>query len=224
MSWWPFQKKNRVRKRDFILDFLQKASKPIPGTRAISRLEFVVLDTETSGFNFNKDQVLSFGAVKIKADSICVASSVEWYPKVEIKGEKAATIHGLVQTQNQLEPEDFLQKLLAYFGDGILVGHHVGFDLEMLLRIGREFGLEAFPNAVIDTKFLALRLEHGPRADFNQIKPEEYSLDQVCIRFGISLDDRHTAAGDAFLTAQLLIKLLALAKRKGILTYQDLMR
>lgn len=224
MSWWHFWKKDQVRKRDFVLDFIQKASKPIPGLREISQLEFVVFDTETSGLNIKKDQVLSFGAVKVKSQSILVSSSVEWYPKVDVTGEKAATIHGLIQTQNQLESEVFFQKLVAYLGGGILVGHHVGFDLQMLLQIGAEFGLESFPNAVIDTKYLALRLEQGPQADIRHFKPEEYSLDQVCTRYGIPLDDRHTAAGDAFLTAQLLIKLLALAKKKGILTFAELMR
>ncbi|WP_297336652.1 3'-5' exonuclease [Algoriphagus sp.] len=224
MSWWPFGRKNTAELADFVRKYLESNRISIPNIREISRLNFVVLDTETSGWNTNKDEVLSFGAVKIQNQSILISSSVEWYPQVDMKGEKAATIHGLVQTQNQLEPGLFFQKVLAYLGDGIIVGHHVGFDLEMLLRIGRKFGLDAFPNPVIDTKILTLRLEHGPRADFNHFKPEAYQLDQVCARFGIRLEDRHTAAGDAFLTAQLLLKLLALAQKKGIRTYQDLMR
>jgi DNA polymerase-3 subunit epsilon len=51
-----------------------------------------------------------------------------------------------------------------------------------------------------------------------------YSLDELCIRYGIEMDDRHTAAGDAFLTAQLFLKLLKLAEKKGIRNFKDLLR
>jgi DNA polymerase-3 subunit epsilon len=71
---------------------------------------------------------------------------------------------------------------------------------------------------------LAIRLEHGPHADRTQIKREDYTLDALCARYGIIPEDRHTAAGDAFLTAQVLLKLLALAKQKGIKDFGQLMR
>lgn len=224
MSWWPFKKKARFQKQEFVSDFVKNASKPIPGQRAISQLEFVVLDTETSGLNSQKDQILSFGAVKIIRKSIVISSAVEWYPEIEVKGERAATIHGLVKTSNQLEHSIFMKKITDYLGGAILVGHHVGFDLEMLLQLGRRFGLDTFPNSVIDTQNFALRLEQGPQADFGQFRPEEYSLDRVCERYNIPLEDRHTASGDAFLTAQLFLKLLQLAQKKGINTYQELIR
>ena len=41
------------------------------------------------------------------------------------------------------------------------------------------------------------------------------SLDGLCERFGILPYDRHTAPGDAFLTAQVLLRLMRLAGRSG---------
>lgn len=223
MSWWEFWKPSQERK-DFVQEFLRTQSLGIPGVRPIDQLEFTVLDTETSGLDPGKDSILSFGGVKISKMSIQISTAVEWYPKSERSGSKTAAIHGLVGIADAISVEDFLRKLLPYLGNSIIVGHHIGFDLEMILRQLRSFGLAELPNPVIDTMHLAVRLEHGPQADWNRISREAYSLDQLCTRYGIETEDRHTAAGDAFLTAQLLLKLLRSADKKGIRTFRDLIR
>jgi len=41
-----------------------------------------------------------------------------------------------------------------------------------------------------------------------------YSLDQLCNTFHITMHDRHTASGDAYLTAVLFLKFAALLKKK----------
>ena len=94
----------------------------------------------------------------------------------------------------------------------------------MIQKACHPFGLEKIPNPMIDTMSLAIRLEHGPHADRNQVNPEHYGLDALCDRYGILAEDRHTAAGDAFLTAQLFLKLLKLAASKGIQNYGELIR
>ena len=44
----------------------------------------------------------------------------------------------------------------------------------------------------------------------------KFDLDTLCAGFGIVAHDRHTAAGDAFLTAQIFLSLLALAHKHGL--------
>ncbi len=221
MSWWQFWKPKRER-LDFVREFLAENEAVISGIRSIERLNFTVLDTETSGLDTTKDSILSFGAVKISESKIQVPSAVEWYPAAKDHGGKTAPIHGLVGIPNQISTEEFARLLLKYLGNSILVGHHVGFDLEMMVKLIRPFGVEKLPNPVIDTLNLAIRLEHGPQADRNRIQLESYSLDALCSRYGIETDDRHTAAGDAFLTAQLLLKLLKKCHQKGIRDFKNL--
>ncbi|WP_111669209.1 3'-5' exonuclease [Algoriphagus litoralis] len=223
MSWWEFWKPKKER-LDFVRDFLAGNETPIPGIRSISQLKFTVLDTETTGLDPAKDSILSFGAVKVESMKIQVPTAVEWYPKSGIIPGKAAQIHGLIDIIDQISEEEFVKLLLPYLGDSVLVGHHIGFDLEMIGKIVRPFGIAQMPNPVIDTLNFAVRLEHGPQADLSRIPMGAYSLDELCIRFGIELEDRHTAAGDAFLTAQLFLKLLRLAEKKGIRTYKELLR
>ncbi|WP_332913221.1 3'-5' exonuclease [Algoriphagus boritolerans] len=178
--------------------FLEVNQDPIPSIRTISQLKFTVLDTETTGLEPAKDSILSFGAVKISDLKIQISTAVEWYPKSAHSIGKAAQIHGLVGISNQISIEEFIKKVLSYLGNSIIVGHHIGFDLEMIGKLLKPFGLEQLPNPMIDTLDLAIRLEHGPRADQRRISMGAYSLDELCKRYGIDRDDRHTAGGDAF--------------------------
>lgn len=223
MSWINWFKSSKPRAA-FLEEYVAANAEKIPGIRPIDQLTFVILDTETTGFDPNSDHVLSFGGIKIKKNILQIADSVEWYPKTDRQPNATATVHGILQQRNQLELKEFAVKLVDFLGNGILVGHHVGFDLSMLAQILKPFGLSNFLNPVIDTMQFAIRLDYGPLADLSQIAKEPYSLDQLCTRFGIQLDDRHTAAGDAFLTAQLFLKMLKEAEKKGIRTCSDLFR
>ena len=42
-----------------------------------------------------------------------------------------------------------------------------------------------------------------------------FSLDALCEMFGVTPHDRHTAGGDAFLTAHIFLRLLRAAKTAG---------
>lgn len=223
MSWWHFGQK-KVKKADFVEYFLFKNQKQIPTIRSLEHLEFTVFDTETTGLSVKEDYILSFGAVKIRNQRILIETVLELYPNSPESGKRTAAIHGLVKRENQIQIEEFATQSLEYFGNSILVAHHIGFDSEMITKACRPFGLEKLPNPMIDTMTLAIRLELGPHADRSQIHPEDYGLDALCNRYNILTEDRHTAAGDAFLTAQLLLKLLKMAHAKGIENFGQLIR
>lgn len=223
MSWWNFGQKN-IKKADFVEDFILLNQKRIPTIRSIDQLEFTVFDTETTGLSIQDDYILSLGAVKIRNERILIETVVELYPNSSKSGGNTAVIHGLIQRKNQIPIREFAAQSLKYFGNSILVAHHIGFDAEMMQKACNPFGLERLPNPMIDTMTLAIRLELGPHADRSQIQPEDYGLDALCKRYQIITEDRHTAAGDAFLTAQLLLKLLKMAKAKGIENFGQLIR
>jgi DNA polymerase-3 subunit epsilon len=217
---WP----KDIPKAEFVKSYEELFQKKIPQLRPIFQLNFTVLDTETTGLDPKKDYILSFGAVKLQQFAIKINSSREDYLNVPVQNPKTIQVHEIIRSKNPKSLKEFAQDLLEYISADILVGHHVGFDLAMLEKSLRPFGLKKLLNPVVDTQYLAMRLEKGPHFDSAMGKPGEYSLDALCERYQISLDDRHTAAGDAFLTAQLLMKLLKLAEKKGIKDYGALMR
>ncbi|EAZ82176.1 3'-5' exonuclease [Algoriphagus machipongonensis] len=221
MSWWPFDNKT-PNQQPFVKDYLTKVNVSIPEIRSLDQLSFVVLDTETTGLNPSVDHILSFGAVKIEDQMIQISTGVEWYLKSSKKDFKTIPVHGLIGNEEAVPLEQFAKRVLEYFENNILVGHHLGFDLEMLEKALKPFGLDKIQNKCIDTMSLAIRLDHGLMADRNYIDFKDYSLDSLCQRYDIKTDDRHTAGGDAFLTANLLLKLLKAAQKKGIMNWGTL--
>lgn len=212
------------KKAEFVMTYEAGFSNKIPASRGLGLLPFVVLDTETTGLTPKSDYILSFGAVKLKGFQITMEDTMECYLQTPRRSREAIEVHEILRPGELMTLEDFAERFLAYIGTSIIVGHHVGFDLEMLTKALKPFGFRKFLNPVLDTHSLAVRLEKGPHYDTSMGKPGEYTLDSLCERYQISLDDRHTAAGDAYLTAQLLMKLLKLAEKKGIGSYGKLIR
>ncbi|WP_291781925.1 3'-5' exonuclease [Cecembia sp.] len=224
MGFFDFLRPKPIPKATFVTAYEGLFEKKIPAVRPISQLNFVVLDTETTGLNPKMDYIISFGGIKLSHFSIPVRNCKEMYLKVPIKNAEAIQVHELIRTKDPVALRDFAREFLEFIGPHILVGHHVGFDLAMLEKALRPFGLKKLQNAVLDTQYFAMRLEKGIQYDPSMGKPGEFTLDSLCERYGITLDDRHTAAGDAFLTAQLLMKLLKLAEKKGIKDFGSLFR
>nr|MBI1230458.1 3'-5' exonuclease [Cytophagales bacterium] len=223
MAWWSRFIKPEVSAKDFVLDYERRVALKLPNQRKISDITFLVLDTETTGVDVKRDFILSFGAIKLKGNSILISSSKEHYLKSKRLARETIKVHGIVPNKETISREELIRVFLDEAGNLPIVGHHIGFDLAMLEKAGRSFGLKKIKNPVIDTLELGIRLEIGKHADPNRVNYADYSLDNMCLRYGIFPDDRHTAAGDAFLTAQLFIKLLKKARDLGIRTFGELM-
>jgi DNA polymerase-3 subunit epsilon len=69
-------------------------------------------------------------------------------------------------------------------------------------------------NRSLDTMDLTLHLERdGAFAGRPPIR--HFTLDALCTMFGVIPHDRHTATGDAFITAQVFLRLLRLSAKTG---------
>lgn len=223
MEWKSIFGLRPLPKPAYIKAYEQTLLKKIPKGKPIRELEFLVFDTETTGLEVKKDYVLSYGAVIVSNNSIRISESKEFYLRPKKRSKEAVKVHGLVQERPYISREKLIRSFLADAANRIIVGHHLGFDLAMLEKVGYQLGLKKIRQPGLDTYDLAVRMEVGKFYNPHTIASQDYSLDKLCERYGISLDDRHTAAGDALLTAQLLIKLLKVADKKGIKTFGELM-
>jgi DNA polymerase-3 subunit epsilon len=224
MGFFDFFLKDKILKSAFVQEYEALFDIKIPSVRPIPQLNFVVIDTETTGLNPRKDFIISFGGIKVRNYRMDLQSSKELYLDTPVRNPESIKVHEIIYPLKNIPLKDFGKEVLDYISSDIIVGHHIGFDLMMLEKALKDFGLKKLQNHVLDTQHLAIRLEKGPHYDLSMAKPGEYSLDNLCERYGIALDDRHTAAGDAFLTAQLLMKLLKAAEKKGINDFGSLFR
>ena len=194
--------------------------------RPIEEVSFVVLDTETTGLDLKNDQLISLGAIKVLGRAIRVNESLEFlfpYSNANNLGSDHIAIHEITPQVSQREGtslEGGLLTLLQFIGESVLIGHHVDFDLAMINRyLNAGFGI-SLHNKSLDTVQLAERFYYGSSTR-NQT---HYTLDVLCNEFNISLNDRHSAAGDAFITALLFLKLVNSAKQRGVHTIGSLLK
>jgi DNA polymerase-3 subunit epsilon len=176
-------------------------------------VRFVVLDCETTGLDPARDRIVSIGAVAVGEAQILLADGFEALLRVS-HNTAATLVHGITraETLDALGEREALLRFLDYLRDGVIVGHHINHDLAMLnAACERQFGIR-LNNRHLDTMGLTLHLQNdGAFADLPPIRG--FSLDSLCERFGVVPYDRHTAPGDAFLTAQVFLRLLRYARR-----------
>ena len=181
----------------------------------VERVRFVVLDSETTGLDPRTDRLITIGAVTVEADQILLGDLFEEMIKVAYNSS-AVTVHGITrdEAKDGLDEPDAVAAFLEYLRDGVIVGHHIGHDVEMLNRAcERHFGMK-LRNHSLDTMDLALHLKD------DGVLPEAaemggFTLDALCALFEIEPWDRHTAGGDAFITALVFLRLLRLARKAG---------
>jgi DNA polymerase-3 subunit epsilon len=186
-----------------------------PDEAPLETVRFVVLDSETTGLNPATDRLITIGAVAVRGNEICLDDAFAALLKVE-RNTEAVTVHGITRDQSRFGVDEpvALERFLDYLRDGVIVGHHIGHDVATFdAALGRYWGVRLL-NRNLDTMDLTLHLERaGAFAGRPRIR--HFTLDALCQMFGVIPHDRHTASGDAFITAQVFQRLLRLAPRFG---------
>lgn len=198
-----------------------------PKSATFDDLRLVVLDTETTGLNPRKDSLLTIGAVAVQHGTIQVADSLELTIKSTKNPDKETIpIHGILPNdiEEGTEEQYALGRFLHYLKADVIVAHHTYFDTTMINRAIRQYAPPfELQNWQLDTAHLAHRIDYSLTTP-NIIDHRKYTLDALCDRFDIDMHDRHTASGDAFITAQLLLKLAKILAGRGVHTLGDLLR
>ncbi|MEM6685199.1 MAG: 3'-5' exonuclease [Bacteroidota bacterium] len=185
----------------------------------LEAIRFVVFDTETTGLDTKKDRILSIGCIAILELKIKVADQLETYVEQDIFNRETVKIHGLLKEGKHTKIQEFeaIQQFLAYIKNAVLVAHHAAFDVAMINNALQRHGLPKLKNKVLDTGhvFQKTKLDNSKT---------HVSLDELSERFHIQMHDRHTASGDAYITALLFLKLVSKLTAKQQVQLKDLLR
>ncbi|CAL66870.1 3'-5' exonuclease [Christiangramia forsetii] len=203
----------------FWQNYAQSFEEKLP--EEVSDIRFIVFDTETTGFNYDEDRVLSIGAVRIENNSIEISDNFEVFLEQKKFNPETVKIHGIIQNEKfeKLSELEALKKFLSYIQNSVLVAHHAGFDMKMINKALSRNGLPKLKNKVLDTSILYKKT----RIATNFIDRDKiYSLDEIAEAYNIDLIDRHTASGDAYITALIFMKLLSRLKKNKDSTLKDI--
>ncbi len=194
-------------------------------------VRFVSLDCETTGTDAERDRIITIGAIAVTGGEILLEDQFESLLHIS-HNTSAVVVHGITAEEAAREgvsEDEALRGFLDYLGNGVIVGHHIGFDVEVIQHAcQRQFGID-LTNRWIDTMEVTLHLEDAgvfeamAAATGHTVSPfRDFSLDGLCRQFHIDPHDRHTATGDAFITAQIFLKLLKLSDHQGRTTLGQL--
>ena len=163
---------------------------------------YVVFDCETTGLDHKSDRILSIGAVAIQHNEIIVNDYLEVFLHQEVFKAETVLIHGILREgkEEKIVEAEAVIRFLEFVKDATLVGHHVDFDIEMINQSLARLDLGKLKNQSMDTDIMYQKLKYLPYE-------QHTSLDELCTIYKIKKSDRHTASGDAFITALLFLKL-----------------
>jgi DNA polymerase-3 subunit epsilon len=186
--------------------------------RAFADCRFVVVDVETTGTSHGSgDRVTEVAAVVLEAGEITDGFQTLVNPQrlippriTALTGISNAMVAGAPAFAEVADP------LAAVLRDRTFVAHNAPFDWRFLTMEFARAGRAGLPDGEpLCTVRLARRLlAHLPRRN----------LDAVAYHYGVSIESRHRALGDARATALVLKGLLRDAERQGVETLDALRR
>lgn len=187
----------------------------IRGTSRLARLSYVVVDVETTGTSARADdRVTEFAAAVVRNGQVQQTFQTLLNPERPIP-RYITRLTGISWSMVKDAPRfrDVSAEVRSFLADHVFVAHNAPFDWGFLGMEMARAGEAPLDNAQLCTVRLARRLlAHLPRR----------SLDHVTAHYGIVIDDRHRALGDAVATAHVLTRLLDDAFARGCDTWNDL--
>ncbi|MFV8323569.1 MULTISPECIES: 3'-5' exonuclease [unclassified Flavobacterium] len=191
-----------------MLDWLKNINKEYPEfwKTYLSKFDkkstrFVVLSTETSGLNPDKDVILSIGSFSVIDNSIVIGDSFEAVLlQYKFFHDNGLSNEFLVESKmKKLGESEAIKLLIEFIQNSVLVGHHIDFDVEMINAALERLDCGRLKNEALDVDIMHRKL--------HDINDKQFSLDELCTVYNIPKSDRNSSAEDAYKTALLFLKL-----------------
>jgi DNA polymerase-3 subunit epsilon len=182
--------------------------------RPLAELTYTVFDTETTGLDPTRDEIIQIGAVRIVNLRLLRGETFDQLVDPRRRLNAASVrVHGISQDMLRGEPtiDEVLPAFHAFCADAVLVGHNAAFDMRFLQRKEAATGVR-FEQPLLDTLLLSEVLH--PALD-------SHALEAIAERLGVRIVARHNALGDAIATAEVFLRMVDLLHGAGIRTLRQ---
>ncbi len=169
--------------------------------------EFVALDVETTGLKPYQHRVIEIGLARYQNNRCVDRFSAQVNPERRLP-DYIVKLTGLTDSDLIPAPKfsQIAQDVVEFIGNSPILGHNVGFDIGFVNAEFERLKMRKLENESIDTIPLAMQVL-GRR-----VRP---SLDKVSAAVGLGRNGRHRALADAELTAEVALRLWAMAIEAG---------
>lgn len=175
--------------KDYLSKFDQKSNR------------YVILSTEKTGLNPDKDVILSFGCFGVVNDSLLIGDNFEVVLlQYKFLHDNELSNEFIVESKLQKlgEPEA-IQSLLQYIGNATLVGYRIDTDVEIINTALEKMDCGRLKNEPLDLEIMHCRL--------NDINNKQFTLDELCTLYKVPISDRNSASEEAYIMGLLFLKL-----------------
>ncbi len=181
--------------------------------------EYVSLDFEATGLDFERDRIISFGAVPIRNGRVELgeASYQLVDPGDRPVSPESVTVHGIrpIDLVGAPSQGSACRSLADALRHRYVIAWHAGVEIAFLSRLF-EVAPRRWSRSMIDVRDLLLVLEGEGAASL--------TLTDAAARCGVPVADPHHALDDAVVTAQLFLVVVGrLVLRNSLRTVGDLL-
>ena len=161
----------------------------------------LILDTETTGLNFDKDRIIEIGIVEL-IDNVLTQNYFHEYinPDMDIS-LSAQKVHGISNKFLIGKPtfNNVVKKFLEFIKDDTIIIHNAEFDTNFINKELQNCGFSNIKNSVIDTIKIAKKEFPG----------QTVNLDSLCKKLNVknTRQNFHGALLDATLLSKVYLKL-----------------
>jgi DNA polymerase III subunit epsilon len=177
-----------------------------------AELKVVVFDLETTGFYPQKgDSILSIGAVKMIGNKVLEGETFYSLVKNEVGlSEDIVKLTGITEEQLVDAPpiEVVLKRFFQFVENETLVAHHAKHEKDFMDHVTWSILRSNFQHRILDTSFLTKIVDPGS---------DLVTLCDLCMRYGITIEQRHHALYDSIATAKLWAENVNAVQRLGFL-------
>jgi DNA polymerase-3 subunit epsilon len=185
------------------------------GSPGVADCAFAVVDVETTGSLAGRgDRITEIAVIAVRGGQIETVLQQLVNPERPIP-RQATAVTRITNDMVRGQPTfaEIADDVFAALAGRVFVAHNVGFDWRFLSSELKRCRGMALEGPRVCTVRLAKKLIPGLKSR---------SLDSVAQYFGVDIDQRHRAGGDARATAGVFLRLVSLANEAGVTTLREL--